>query len=411
MIATVAGKWIFEGIIGQPVIEVILFAVAILLVLPKHIYIKKYNAIWLLYIISIGINICTHNLTISSTGRAILMCEIVLFVILAHFTEQDFSFGLKLLTVVGIIKACTVILQWLLKENFNDIYFPMLRSEEMALAQNYFSRGYYFGFTYNPHEVAGLAGFAFGTVFLCNILKHEKKHMVLLAVLSVALLLTQKKGILILYIFSVFLVVMVQYGSRNDWARMFFWLLLIGITAWVLLFVVIPKSNSELFYRMRLFLEAYASGASYDAGRTPLLDIAVKEWREHPILGIGWGKYSSLLLSKYGYARSHYVNRDYLQWLCEMGIVGFCLNIIPVAVSFYKTIYVAKKMIRRIDAFETRLLTLFAISIQIFIVAYAWIEMPFYDGVMFFVYMFSAVIISSIYAQKDTLDIERVRGI
>ena len=98
--------------------------------------------------------------------------------------------------------------------------------------------------------------------------------------------------------------------------------------------------------------------------------------------------------------QAHEVNCDYLQWLCETGIVGFIIFIIPVLVTLYRTIYILRKLLKRIVSSEELWTVLLACYIQLFTYLYAFVEIPFYDIVLFTMYVISTIVINSMFMRR-----------
>lgn len=70
-----------------------------------------------------------------------------------------------------------------------------------------------------------------------------------------------------------------------------------------------------------------AGVASASNGRLILWNNAYQLFRQSPIFGIGWRQFSEQ--NNVQYMEGNNVHNDYLQWLCETGIVGFLLIFIP----------------------------------------------------------------------------------
>lgn len=134
-------------------------------------------------------------------------------------------------------------------------------------------------------------------------------------------------------------------------------------------------------------------------GRNYLYEYAIDLWREHKLFGIGWRVFRDYTTAAYGYDTKHDVNLDYLQMLCECGIVGFILMITPILITLRRTVYLARNTLKFDLSFDNKLTITVACFIQFFTLIYAFFEIPFYDRTFFVVYAFSCMIVNSAYQQ------------
>lgn len=91
---------------------------------------------------------------------------------------------------------------------------------------------------------------------------------------------------------------------------------------------------------LRRFADTYmqaSSGVDITSGRSFLSEMALDAYRDYPIFGIGVNQFKS-------YTGAHTdVHNTYLQVLCEQGIVGFTIYIIPIVFCFIRTCQLFKK--------------------------------------------------------------------
>lgn len=397
---TVSCKWLFEGVFEQPLFELFFLTIGVFLLVSKRgIRINKLSIIWLLYIFNIAISVLTHNSSLGIIGRAMIIIMIASYALFIDYDVHRYKSAIKILIVLATFYGFFIILQFILRERFNDAYFPLLIEAYKSLAEIYYYKGYFFGLIFNSHEVAGLISFAIVSLVLWQVVNARKnmKIIILVVLLAFPLLLTQKKGVIIISVLVLAFTLLIQYGTKKQWQKVIGVLFALLLTYIVMRYIVLPDTNSILFYRFQLFFSNIASGDSFDSGRDSLYAIAISEWEENKLFGIGWRHFNELTTTVYGYSSGHEVNRDYLQWLCETGIIGLILNLIPVIVTFYRTIVISRHHIRRVSDATTQWVVQFAVFVQIFILLYAWIEIPFYDIVWFSMYIFSCIIINSAY--------------
>lgn len=403
LLATACGKWLFEGVLGQPIFEAVMLAAALgLLVIRRGVKINGLSAVWLLYIINIFFSVLFHDPSVGRIGRVLVMMEIVCFMLFEKYDQnkypQIYDFIIKLAFIYGFF----VLLQLILRERFNNVYFPQLIDEYKYVANHYYRQGYFFGLIFNPHEIAYLLAVAFVALVLWQVIsyKFDLFRVACCVILFSLQLLTQKKGVIFLSLLSLVLIMLILFATRKQWIRIIKLLVFLGIACVIFLCIFRNHSDSVLLYRILQFFEKISNNENADSGRSLLQQYAVNEFMQHKVFGIGWRKFNSLTTSFFGYSSGHEVNFDYLQWLCETGIVGFTMNIIPILTMLFRTFFVCTKYIRSEKNLRVKWSVLIAVFSQFFTVIYAFIEIPFYDILVFTIYVISCIVINAAYLKN-----------
>lgn len=169
--------------------------------------------------------------------------------------------------------------------------------------------------------------FMFATAFSLGHIAERKKGLIQYYVLALfftaASFLTGRRGeFLVLFLICVFVgLCIIPKKQRKR---------IIAITLVLILCAVpfLPKLfNSSVFSRFAVTLSQLQSGADTLSGRLELWSMAFGIFLEHPLIGIGWGGFSSYVSDEFRALHGNVYNAHniYLQFLAETGIVGFVL--------------------------------------------------------------------------------------
>lgn len=396
-------KWLIEGILDKPIIEAaICLSLCIFLLVDQQWKIKRAGIIWVPFIFNIVLSLTIHDSSFGIWGRGAITICTVCFALLIDIPVERYKSVCKFLITIGIFTAILVMLQYFAGEIFDKIYYPMLTEKAKQSFSLYKRKGYYFGLLYNPHEPAGLITFGIAGLILWKYASKAKGYLIyfIAFLMAIPLLLTGKKGVLFIAVVALGIMILVLHGSRRHWLKALRFVTIIIAAVGLLVYLALKHPEIAILNRLRLFFVGLMAGDSIDSGRLNLYRMALSEWKGHELLGIGWRHFNALTVEKYRMTQYHEVNCDYLQWLCETGIIGFVLSIIPVGIMLYRTFFVCRRLIQRARSKTETWVLLFAGLIQIFTFIYAFVEIPFFDIVFFAVYVFSCIVINSAYVRR-----------
>ncbi|WP_175562049.1 O-antigen ligase family protein [Anaerocolumna xylanovorans] len=177
-----------------------------------------------------------------------------------------------------------------------------------------------------------------GLFFMGNVKRKQKKQLlVIMAVSIVAVLLTTKRAHLI---FSILTLAICYYlgvsGQKiNKVIKMLGTAVILGG-----LFLILMRVFPVLYETFNRFSES----DDISTGRFDMWNLAWGLFKEHPIIGIGWGRYVHIMAGPLGinpdFATS--VHNVYLQLLCEIGLVGFVIFLYAMLSCYIKTIQCLK---------------------------------------------------------------------
>lgn len=249
---------------------------------------------------------------------------------------------------------------------------------------------------YNSGYMAGLANhYSTNAMFICSglmiaagnyLYKKSRKNGLMVIVFIVALLLTGKRGPLIFAAGALFALYYFSIPKEKGATRFIKTIgLIIGAAC---IFVVVISVIPSLSGVVSRFQET-VSGGDISMGRYTLWSLAIDQFKVHPIIGIGWGRfYLDVSLAYNGITRYH-VHNTYLQLLCETGVVGFSLYIVWFWNSLSKSIKVFRYQVR--DGKDYSQIA-FSVAFQIFFLLYCFTGNNLYEDEMYIPYFLSCAI-------------------
>ena len=203
---------------------------------------------------------------------------------------------------------------------------------------------------------------------------------------------------LIMFLFSF------RKRQRNEKLRKFISLFFVLFLALLVIVLLLESGRSNRFLdTIRLVLNSFSSGIENDitSGRTYRWNRAIELFRYSPLFGIGWGRYANnfrpgTFISDVGSVRINYkyAHNDYLNILCEMGIVGTVLVFIPIIYIFFGTIKQNRRLMRVSQSVpqEVLLLNLFSLGLQVFWALLGLLDPVFYKQFFLCCYAFAVLV-------------------
>lgn len=398
--------WFFEDILNMHILVVGLVAMAFgLQMLKGKLRFSKCASVLLLFSVGMLISLAVNGATSRILYRAFLFTMLLLFASIGHFDTDDLNTARKLLVFAGLAAAVMILAQLVLGKSFTSIYYSILKSTSRTEAQFYANRGHFAGVFTKPHEAAGLLTMAIGALLIGKWDQAGRKNLLLPMLLFIPLLLTGKRAIIVLVVATLFILQTLAQLARKRWLNLLGIGMLALIVGYVAIWYVSSNTDNVLFARFASFFES--DNFFINSTRWQLWQDAWKLWLEHPVFGVGWGRFVELSVSVFSYSKNHSVNLDYLQILCETGIVGFVLMMTPILTMFTRALHMAKFVARTKLIPQQRQLILFAVYVQIFTLMYACVEVPFYSIMFFTFYTFSCIIINTYYPGYRALVVKK----
>ena len=404
----------FTNLMNSQVSRVICYAIivgGVALVLCIQIYqttsikfiIAREALLWTgLFFLSLFSN---QNISHGSYSNTMYYASLILLMVMLTANTKWIGSYVKVLQTFTIIHAIITIICFINPEFYTSYIRPLFTQELITQA------GYKSGLTSHYSTNGMYLAIGFILIACKNMMdKRETKGRVnklLLALLSLALLLTTKRAHSLFSVAAIILVYLVLHSHRKFSSG--FKLLCIIVFSAIALYIA-----SYYVPELTTVVERFSDSDDMTNGRIPMFQLAWESFLQHPILGIGWGGYKyeyHLYLapwtSYYQYLDAHNV---YLQLLCETGVIGFTVFLLAAGKTLYGTI----KLL--LDAQKEKILLninqsfflAFSLGIQLFFLMYCVTGNPLYDLQMMFPYFLCCTVFYTIRYQvrkdnaKDT---------
>lgn len=146
------------------------------------------------------------------------------------------------------------------------------------------------------------------------------------------------------------------------------------------------------------------NGEDISSGRGKLYAFAWELFRNHPVLGVGWSQYPDLMVGVVTKITPMDVHNIYLQLLAETGIVGFVLMVVPMVLTFWETLVLLNRRLKRGSSTPGEISALlFSLSYQMFFHLYGMTGNALYDYNYVILYFLScAICVAAKRKERDT---------
>ena len=124
-------------------------------------------------------------------------------------------------------------------------------------------------------------------------------------------------------------------------------------------------------------------------GRKPLYDLAIKNWKDYPVFGKGWGSFSidADVYSERYHTRYIEAHNDYLQMLAEMGIIGL-IAYMYIVINIIKD---AHRSMKRAESNDTKSFTSFVFLYILFFLLYGLTGHPLHTELTYALFIILSV--------------------
>lgn len=306
----------------------------------------------------------------------------VLFIVFCCRTINEYDASINLLKILSGLYIISIYIQYLNKDLFERLFLDRFDSASLF----YYQSPYMIGMGGSPGVATTNCTIALAILISfkkdCKFKTYMVKMPYMLIILIAYFLIGKKSGLL-----SAAFGMMVIYligKKRKLWKRIITLLTGILILCGIIYCIVTLYGNLHISLRIKEGLRQVLEGRDFSSGRIALYKAAWDEFLQHPLLGIGWKTFSV----KHG----NLVHNIYLQLLCETGLIGFMLFIVPIANLYIKTCKMIIHCRKELISFKLMNYLIFSLYIQSEFLFISLFENNLYMTMPLYLYFFACSI-------------------
>lgn len=322
------------------------------------IYIDKIGLMWLPFILYV-----CGSYFLSGDIEHMVYWFICLFIIILG-TSRNISEVLpwKLLVYIGIFSIIGILVQMLLPSFYDsNIATLFTNSSQIIYWEHYYG---YTGFTYQLDTAAMPILFTLGIVIAGIVASDKRYRNIIFIVISIIFVfLTGKRMLAAVAIVSPIVVYYVssKKPTKKILIAVSVCMAFLGVV-WYLSANADQLLGSTVFRRFAETFIKITQGEDISSGRNTLYDAAFSAFSQKPLFGVGIGKFKAVTNSHTS------VHNTYLSVLCELGIFGMVLFMLPLIISLFITV----KTIRYCTNEELLKYLKFSFFVQIVYILYSF---------------------------------------
>lgn len=322
----------------------------------------------------------------------LILIVFLFFLLAASKTDVWFDTAIGMILIMGVFHAFWTIVCYLSPDIYYSVVYPVVNNIAQWSLTAMYNRGFMTGFNYTNSQDAiyltsGLIVCVCLLLFSNSTHKFNWKRVGLLIIMAVCLLLTGKRGPIVWFAVA-FVIVYWLYNCDKPTSRFFkvSAIVIFTIAAVYAASFIIP-GVLNFVYR---FIEMSEQG-DITTHRTELWGMGFDAFLKSPIWGHGWFwfKYNN------SYGLTYHVHNCYIQWLCELGLIGAIPWFYFVITNIRHTVIIIhgikRKKIYDYNGKVLRQVT-FSALYQFYFLIYAFAATSFYEPECLLPYIFSCAI-------------------
>ena len=379
--------------------RILIVAVTVLPILKVKLRINFLDALWAITGIIILVH---HDSMYSGLYITIYICVLMSRIFLKK-RLYDVEILLKILIVFSLVTSIVTWISVIARPIYINFIVPFINESGQSEVISELNVGNLAGLTnhYSRNAYYVVAGII---ILMSDIWSENDKRMkssknikwALVVFEITTLLAIGKRGHTVFLLLTLYLAYMVL---QQTFTKQFFnsiRAIIIVIIAAILIFRFVPAAQHIL---ERFIAESASEDVSN--GRFTNYAIAFNLFKAHPIFGIGYGGFSGLTARGLTQDRFAGVHNDYIQFLCETGIVGFVFFIGLGIHSMVVATISLRKIIKNYDVDKRiKKLAIWTFMFQIFVLMYSLTGLPHFDFEINTVYIIACAVSNVIFTQR-----------
>lgn len=357
-----------------------------------------------------------YSRTEVNTVSIVLSLDIaMLYIIVSQPNMSDTERTLRILLVSAVIMSLYAVLIAIFPNIYYSIIKHILPSNTQALIELGFQ--YHYGISVGGETIVVDYYAFFGLVISLNALLicgkkliKRKLYIAVCVLCALAIIVQNRKAELVISVFVIsflFLSNVNMTKMKQKWKQILAFLLIVvvGVAGFIYMLNKGYLSRYETFFAQLAFkTSSVSSTVDITSGRMKLWSRAFNLFKDNPVFGIGWGNFKLHLTDTYNAFNDGQLSNahnNYLQLLCETGIIGFILFAVPL-------FYILSRTLRRIrflrlfgtDNYIARVAASTSLSFQLFYLAISFIDPVWYK--MFTWPFYGIAIILLVYTERES---------
>lgn len=249
--------------------------------------------------------------------------------------DRECSQCLRLLLAAAVAMTGFVLLCRIFPEHAHALLYPHIS----PVAQNYFDyflpRGYGIalgGYTFTDYIIFCGIAVCWGRIAARQWSWHSAGNLVMIFIFGFAILSIGRRGELLMAFVLCVLMVLMLCSPKVRLRLILGGSAAAGVLLWLFLHFLPQLREIDILHRYVSTIDNLLSGHDITSGRLTLYLLAIQAFREHPILGIGFDQFHTLVNPQFTDIEGNVMqdaHNIYLQMLCETGLVGTVLTLLP----------------------------------------------------------------------------------
>ncbi len=343
--------------------------VAIFISLKKRVVLEKIDLMWF---IVFAFYVFRHSSGYPTQYVAVFIAAFLVSYMLRTKIESV-DFMLKLIVIFSILSVLATWLELLLPDIYFSLILPIFPEATQSSILIQFNQGRMVGlaYHYSPNAFYVLNG---SLVLIADLyVKRKDKYKIIKYILVCIQLMTLfaigKRGHLLFFVFALFVTnLIIQPGLVRKLKRSAKF-----IAGVIILFALILRFVPQAQYIIeRIVLQN--SKNDITTGRLGLYQLALRLFSKSPVFGIGIGEFRVATGMK-----NSGVHNDYLQILCETGIIGFIVFMIANIGVFIMTYRTFKQIWSENNNMIFKKIVIYSFMFQVFFLTYSFTGLPRFD--------------------------------